>query len=197
METAEALFTREGIEAVSLRRIALAVGQANNNAVQYHFGSKEGLITAIFSYRVAQMDPRRRAMLQAAEREGATGSLDRLLDILCLPILDIVDENGRHSYAGFLAQYLLRYQMLGIPHPNDLETEDTWATFRTIELLRQRIWYVPEPAASSRIALTHLMFLSMVVRADDDARMVGRPDFRELVMKDVRKMMVSALTCDH
>ncbi|MET0908751.1 MAG: helix-turn-helix domain-containing protein, partial [Ilumatobacteraceae bacterium] len=52
VEVAERLFALHGIDGVSLRQIAAAAGTANNSAVNYHFGSKDGLITAIFQYRL-------------------------------------------------------------------------------------------------------------------------------------------------
>ena len=50
---AERLFALHGIDGVSLRQIASEAGSANNSAVHYHFGSKEGLIGAIFRLSVA------------------------------------------------------------------------------------------------------------------------------------------------
>lgn len=44
----EALFAERSIESVSLREIAVGAGNRNNNAVQYHFGDKDGLVQAIF-----------------------------------------------------------------------------------------------------------------------------------------------------
>jgi AcrR family transcriptional regulator len=45
---AERLFAERGLDGVSLREIGAAVGNANNSAVQYHFGSKDQLVRAIF-----------------------------------------------------------------------------------------------------------------------------------------------------
>src|SRR3546814_2769538 len=41
LQAAEDCFGEHGIDAVSLRQIAIAAGQGNTAAVQYHFGSKE------------------------------------------------------------------------------------------------------------------------------------------------------------
>jgi AcrR family transcriptional regulator len=45
---AEGLFAERGIEGVSLRQIGAAAGNGNNSAVQYHFGTKERLVQAVF-----------------------------------------------------------------------------------------------------------------------------------------------------
>jgi len=45
---AEGLFAERGIEGVSLSEINRAAEQGNNSALHYHFGSKDGLIAAIW-----------------------------------------------------------------------------------------------------------------------------------------------------
>ena len=42
------LFAQQGVEAVSLRTINTEAGSKNKSAVQYHFGSKLGILEAIF-----------------------------------------------------------------------------------------------------------------------------------------------------
>lgn len=116
---AEHLFSERGIEGASLRQIVSAVGLANNSAVQYHFGSKPGLIDAIFRQRMAEMEPARSKLLDEAESKGRLGDVRTLLQmtllqILCLPHQALVDRSGRHPYARFLCQYLLRYRPPGI-----------------------------------------------------------------------------------
>ncbi|MGH6781308.1 MAG: TetR/AcrR family transcriptional regulator, partial [Sphingomonadaceae bacterium] len=46
MAAGEALIGLHGIDGVSLEDIARGAGQANKYAVQYHFGSRDGLIQA-------------------------------------------------------------------------------------------------------------------------------------------------------
>jgi AcrR family transcriptional regulator len=64
----EVVFADHGIAGASMREIASKAGQKNHYAVQYHFGSREGLVKAIFDYRMQQMEPARQAMLEQAER---------------------------------------------------------------------------------------------------------------------------------
>ncbi len=63
---AEGLFAERGIEGVSLRQIGTAAGNGNNSAVQYHFGTKERLVQAVFEYRLPRLRERRDLLL--AER---------------------------------------------------------------------------------------------------------------------------------
>jgi AcrR family transcriptional regulator len=70
---AERLFARHGIDGVSMREIGTAAGNANKSAVQYHFGSKDQLIQAIFEYRLPRLHERRRllaALLEPADLRG-------------------------------------------------------------------------------------------------------------------------------
>jgi len=66
VRAAERLFARHGIEGVSLRQIGAAAGNGNNSAVQYHFGSKDQLIQAIFEDRLPRLHERRKLLI--AER---------------------------------------------------------------------------------------------------------------------------------
>ena len=65
--TGERLFAIRGIEGVSLRQIAAEAGSGNNSAVHYHFKSKEGLIRAIFRYRLPQLISERRLLRAGCE----------------------------------------------------------------------------------------------------------------------------------
>jgi AcrR family transcriptional regulator len=55
---AERLFAARGIDGVSLRQIGSAAGNGNNSAVQYHFGSKDRLVQAVFEYRLPRLHQR-------------------------------------------------------------------------------------------------------------------------------------------
>ncbi|MDT5001301.1 MAG: hypothetical protein QOK12_3406, partial [Mycobacterium sp.] len=70
MEVAERLFATRGIEAVTLREIQQAAGQSNTSVIRYHFGSRDGLIRALISYRQASLGADRREMLVSMRDEG-------------------------------------------------------------------------------------------------------------------------------
>ena len=58
LDAAESLFSDRGIQAASLRAITEQAG-ANLAAVHYHFGSKQGLVRAVFSRRLAPLNEER------------------------------------------------------------------------------------------------------------------------------------------
>ena len=74
LRVAERLFAQRGTAGVSLREIAREAGQRNTGAVHYHFGSREGVIEAIFALRAAEID---RAI---RDLRGLKGELDRLVE---------------------------------------------------------------------------------------------------------------------
>ena len=71
LDAAETLFARHGVDATSLRRITGEAG-ANLASVNYHFGSKEGLVRAVLSRRLGPLNRERIERLDRclAEAEG-------------------------------------------------------------------------------------------------------------------------------
>lgn len=158
---AESLFAEGGINGVSMREIASKAGQGNHYAVQYHFGSREGLVEAIFDYRMEQMEPLRERMLKDAQRTGRLADARTLLDIVYLPQLELPDGDGHHSYAGFLSQYLMRSRSHQF---GDFGGSSHQHLARTFELLRVRLAYLPEDVAQRRLVTASFMFLAILAR---------------------------------
>jgi len=73
LDVAEREFSRHGLEKVSLRELSTASGQRNVSAVSYHFGSREGLLGALLSRRIAQINKMRVQRLQLLARLGKAG----------------------------------------------------------------------------------------------------------------------------
>lgn len=71
LDAAEQEFARQGFAATSLRIITRAAG-VNLAAVNYHFGSKEGLLDAVIARRIEPLNATRQARL-AAVLAGASG----------------------------------------------------------------------------------------------------------------------------
>lgn len=69
---AERLFAEQGYGAVSLRTI-MADAHANMASAHYYFGSKEGVLEAIFNRHGTAMNQERDALFDAYEREPGTG----------------------------------------------------------------------------------------------------------------------------
>lgn len=73
IEEAMHLMAREGMNAVSLRRIVIAAGAQNPSALHYHFGGRDELIEAIANFLQQWLEPRACARLEAlADQSGYT-----------------------------------------------------------------------------------------------------------------------------
>lgn len=97
--TAERRFALHGLEASSLRQVAIEAGQRNESAAHYHFGSREGLIRAILAYRVTALNARREKMLDDAKRdEGDAISPRTITSIIILPMAEEIFSNWRNCY---------------------------------------------------------------------------------------------------
>jgi AcrR family transcriptional regulator len=99
LRTAERLFAEHGFAGVSLRQISSEAGSANNSAVSYHFGSKEGLVEAIFAYRLPQLRQRR----QLLKARLHPGDLRALIEAHLLPVFELA-EAPDGFYLSFLEQ---------------------------------------------------------------------------------------------
>ncbi len=99
LEAAEALFAEKGFAATSLRAIT-AAAEANLAAVHYHFGSKEGLFTAVFARRVEPLNRERLALLDRAEIKAAPAppAVEAILKAFLRPLFQMAgasEEAGR------------------------------------------------------------------------------------------------------
>lgn len=103
MRAAETLFARDGLENVSVRALIQAAGQKNESALQYHFGSRQGLIEAIHSYRGGQVQRQRAVMLQELLGQSNNPSLRELCTLMVGPAcrLAVVDPGFRDYIAVF------------------------------------------------------------------------------------------------
>jgi AcrR family transcriptional regulator len=139
----EALFASRGLDGVSLRQIGAAAGNGNNSAVQYHFGSKEQLVRAIFEYRLPHIDERRRFL--AAQRRP--DDLRSWVECYVLPILEQGEQAGSHylSFIAMLQQYAHRDVFARIPE----EFQESTRAFR--EQVGALLPHIPEPLRSHRI----------------------------------------------
>lgn len=93
LQAAEQLFAETGVGSTSLRNIT-AAAHVNLAAVNYHFGSKDSLIEAVYERRLAPLNRARLANLEALEAENGGGALpvDAIVNAFVEPVATLSDE---------------------------------------------------------------------------------------------------------
>lgn len=88
LDAAEQLFAEKGFEAVSVRDIT-QLAKANVAAVNYHFGSRDGLLTLVMMRYMTPVNEERIARLETLERKssGKTVPLEEIIDALVRPLV--------------------------------------------------------------------------------------------------------------
>jgi AcrR family transcriptional regulator len=131
LKSAERLFARSGIDAVSIRDITDAAG-VNSAAIHYHFGSKSGLIEALLARWAGELVERRGRMLDRIEALPKVALRD-VVDVLVWPMIELGGaRRGGGGYVGFLAAVMNHPEY--IPLMNELYEPDI---SRTLALLEQ------------------------------------------------------------
>jgi AcrR family transcriptional regulator len=163
---AERLFAEHGLDGVSLRQISTAAGNGNNTAVQYHFGTKEGLIQAIFEYRLPGLNERRRTLVARHRPDD----LRTWVECHVLPVLDQGEQADSHylSFVAMLRQHGRRDVFDRLP----AELREPTRVF--IDRVGALLPHVPEPLRRHRIAQA-LAFSVHAAAEREQARTHGGP----------------------
>jgi AcrR family transcriptional regulator len=156
VRAAERLLAERGLEGVSLRQISTEAGCGNNTAVQYHFGSKDQLIQAVFEYRQPQLNERRRILIA----QHRPHDLRSWFECFVLPILEQGDREGSH-YLSFVAM-LIAHGRLDVFDRLREEFRAPSRVFR--EQVGSLLPGVPEPLRTHRI--TYVLTFSIHAAAD-------------------------------
>ena len=92
IEAGQTLFAARSIDSVSLNEITVAAGQKNRNALQYHFGSREGLLQAIVDTHAARVCELRQPYLETSPNSGDSNARSASRALIC-PLVDYIAEN--------------------------------------------------------------------------------------------------------
>ncbi|MEO0477918.1 MAG: TetR/AcrR family transcriptional regulator [Planctomycetota bacterium] len=157
LDAAEALFAEQGFDATSLRAVTACAG-VNLAAVNYHFGSKDGLLQAVCARRIGPVNDERMARLDEAESQATDRvvPLDRLLEIFLLPALRLGHESQGTSFLrvmGRLHGEMDRDHVRGL-----IEAQFATVKHRFVEAFRRTLPELPDNVLIVRI---HFLIGSM------------------------------------
>ncbi|MCJ0905284.1 TetR/AcrR family transcriptional regulator [Rhodococcus sp. ARC_M6] len=181
---AERMFAERGIHEVSMRDVAAAAGQRNNSAVQYHFGGRDGLVQAVFRFRMSQINLARLTYLDDIDASGRTDTVRALVEAFLYPLADFLATADGSNYARFIARVSPSVDTMS---PEFREVSE--ASNEVVSRLARALSHLPRRVALERIDLMSNMTVSAlavfeqrreegmpVVKADFDATVVHLVD---------------------
>lgn len=151
MDAGEQLFSRHGLEAVTVRQINRTAGQRNTSSLLYHFGSKEGLIEAIFVDRFAGINARRHAMLDAISQPMHSDNLAALARAAVLPFFEHMQQKSGGT--DFIRFFALLYSDPKVRISNEIWREHTSSARRLASMAMKQMPAMPPDAAVQRVGL--------------------------------------------
>ncbi len=158
LREAERLFARQGLYQVPTREIVQAAGQRNSSALNYHFGSRSGVLDAILSMHGDPTDIKRGELLALVGPEGSTRDL---VAALVVPYAaHLATEEGR-DYLRIVPQLSSRFSLWNQGSPGT--GEQLIAILSILEARPQSL--SPEIRQERIVALIMLMTLAMSERA--------------------------------
>jgi AcrR family transcriptional regulator len=169
VEEAERLFAERGISAVSLRDVSAAAGQRNHSAAQYHYGSRAGLVAAVFEARMRLVNERRLLRLATIDSDGRGDEIHALVAALVEPLVAVIAETGGW-YGRFLAR--VRFDPFASEVVEGLPVAD--AVRETNRRLHLALAGLPAPVRHGRIEKLNTLLIGTVA-AWEWARDQGRP----------------------
>ncbi|MEU9113946.1 TetR family transcriptional regulator [Streptomyces sp. NPDC048483] len=131
IRAAEEIFAAHGVDGAQMRDIVRLAGQGNPSAVQYHFGSRAGLLDAVMAGRLARTEAALAPLLKTVEAAGPT--LTGLVGaLITAEATELRDDRGRRCLrisAQLTHESGVRTR---IPHPA-LDGTDYWRLIGRME----------------------------------------------------------------
>ncbi|MCF7676112.1 MAG: TetR/AcrR family transcriptional regulator, partial [Akkermansiaceae bacterium] len=94
VEAAERLFAERGFDVVSVRDITHAAG-GNVAAINYHFGSRDGLVAVVIGRYITPINERRMVMLDELEQKwaGQPVPVEAVIEAIVVPVVEQIQQS--------------------------------------------------------------------------------------------------------
>jgi AcrR family transcriptional regulator len=149
------LFAERGVDAVQPGEILEAAGQRNASAIQYYFGSREGLLVAVLQPRPDVRGPvedERTELLDALLVSGSPPTLEQLVEAFIVPSLRLLSGGPGRDFLRVAVQ-VLRH----LP-PDRRADQSVPSARRVIALLRKAMGDLPDDIKTERLGAAILLF---------------------------------------
>ena len=161
---AEQLFAEHSIDGVSLRQINSAAGQRNSTALQYHFGSRSGLIRAVLEKHREPIETRRHQLLDECEALPQP-DLRLLAGALVRPVAaELADRDGGRAYLRIMAQLVNRPV---IPEQTRSMTDPEDSLYRWRHLVAPLLPEVAVHRLHLRFSAVRVTYIELARRAEE------------------------------
>lgn len=101
LDAAEQMIARHGFHGTSLRMLTAEAG-VNLAAVNYHFGSKEALLGAVFNRRLSPLNSKRveglKAIRARTERDGVRPAAGEVLEVFIVPVCVLYSSDDARAF---------------------------------------------------------------------------------------------------
>ncbi len=170
---AERLIAEHGSAIVSLRQITEAAGVSNSSAINYHFGSREALLLAVFQYRMGDINRRRHLYLDQLAAEDRLLDQRSLVGAMVHPLSEqLAPRPEGNSYVRFLERTSREGMRDTLSDMQPLMTG--WLELE--KLLRRTMAWLPAPVVDFRVrtmreqAVSGLASIEMMLEGGTTAR---------------------------
>ena len=171
LDAGEQLFARDGVRGALIKEINELAGVRNPSAVHYHFGSRDGLVTAIMLRHQSEIDKVVERRLDELERQGEPSARDVIAAVV-EPIVELLKTQSGRNWARIVPQILSTHSdnlRRGVIKPSTPQMD------RVLELLRARIAGQPEAIRRERLVDYGIVLAALIAERAHHVEVVRRP----------------------
>lgn len=158
LRAGERLFAEHGIHQVRLREINALAGQRNSSALHYHFGSRDGLVSAILSEHQTAMDGEVRPALDALVAGPGEPTVRAIVTVWVEALTGQLETESGRDFLRILPQVL---ETVNRTVREGTDLRDSAQSARTFALLDARLADLPTAVRRERLVAYALILTTL------------------------------------